>query len=202
MTKLNGIFKAGAFATFALAATHGFAENKVAPLSSPADLKLGHDHTMVLLEWNHAGLSTTYAFMREYDGNVHLDPKSPENSKVDVTIKADSLDSFNPARDKVLKSQRFLNVAEYPDITFKSTEVKRTGDGTATMAGDMTILGKSHPVVFDVTFNKAGENMGEFIAGFDAKTVLDRKDLGIVDLYPKVAPKVTVHISTELVHAK
>ena len=171
-------------------------------LTEPVDLVIGHDHRMLLLEWNHLGLSTTYAFVPDFDGTVHLDPQNPENSHVSATINMSSFNSNFEGRDTILMGTRFLNVEQFPEITFESTEVVPTGDYTATMTGDMTFMGNTYPVSFDVNFNGAGENMGVFVVGFDATTTLDRGDLGLSDIYPRVAPEITVKISVELERAE
>ena len=189
-------------ASLVLGTGASFAQNNNGTLTEPMDLEIGHEHTQILLEWNHVGVTTTRAVIHDFQGTVHVDPQTPANSHVSVTMDMNSFDSFFAPRDNVLKSARFFNVEAYPQVTFESTEIVSTGDKTAEMHGNMTILGQSHPVVFDVTFNKAAENMGAFVAGFDAVAKIDRGEVGLKDIYPNVAPEITVKISAELVKPK
>lgn len=167
-------------------------------IPGPVDLEIGHDHNMMLFEWNHIGFSTTYAVIRHFTGTVHVDPINVENSKVDVVIDMTSFDSFFEPRDTILKSARFLNVEAFPEATFVSTEVVKTGDYTADVTGDFTFMGKTSPVTLAVNFNGAGGNMGAVVYGFSATTTLDRGNLGLTDIYPRVAPEITVRIHSEL----
>src|SRR5512142_2862180 len=69
-------------------------------------------------------------------GTVALDPDHPETSVVDVTIDATSIDTREEKRDAHLRSPDFFDVERYPNLTFKSTAVSRTGDGF-TVVGDL-----------------------------------------------------------------
>lgn len=158
-------------------------------------------HATVLLSWNHVGLSTTYAVIRDFQGTLEMDAAKVEDAKLSVSLKLGSLDTLEPKRTEDLQGPRFFNVANFPAATFKSTSVKRTSDTTAEVTGDFTLLGQTKPLTLKVKYNKASKNNEKLLVGFDAETVITRADYGVATLAPMVGPQVTVKISTELLAA-
>jgi polyisoprenoid-binding protein YceI len=125
-------------------------------------------------------LSPTHGEFKDYDGTVHFDPKSPEDSKIDVTIQTASISTDNDMRDHHLKSPDFFDADKYPTITFKSTKVTTVSDNQYKVEGDLTIHGVTKSVVLDTTYDGSDVMMGAPIAGFSATTKIDRRDFGLV----------------------
>jgi polyisoprenoid-binding protein YceI len=103
--------------------------------------------------------------------------------------------------DEHLRSEDFFDVAAFPQITFESTAVERTGPGMGKITGDLTIKGRTHPVTLDAKLNRAAydERGGVHKIGFSATTRLKRADFD-VDLYaPFVSDEVDVIIEAEFV---
>jgi len=65
-----------------------------------------------------------------------------------------SINSGNPMRDTHVHGAEFLDVANHPTMSFRSTSISETGPGYA-LAGDLTIKGITMPMTFDVTYNGA-----------------------------------------------
>ena len=144
-------------------------------------------HTEVIFGWNHAGVSMQHGEFTVAKGMLTLDPNNVENSKIDVTIDASSVSTGVEALDKHLKSSDFLNVETYPEITFKSTGIKRTGDDTAEVTGDLTIHGVTKPVTLETKLTHRGAHpvaqfidyyKGQWVA-FHAKTEIDHQAFGV-----------------------
>jgi polyisoprenoid-binding protein YceI len=116
----------------------------------------------------------------DYQGTINLDPANMERSSVDFQIKADSIDTNLPDRDKHLKSEDFFFVEKYPEITFKSKSVKKTGKDTYDVAGTLTMRGVAKEVTLPVTFlGTIKDPRGNEKAGFSTDLTLNRKDYGI-----------------------
>jgi polyisoprenoid-binding protein YceI len=84
-------------------------------------------------------------------------------------------------RDAHLKSADFLNVEEYPYLTFKSKRVELIDENHAHLVGDLTIRGVTNEVILDVEY--AGQSKtpwGSTSAGFSASTKINRKAWGLV----------------------
>jgi polyisoprenoid-binding protein YceI len=191
---LGAAFVAGAMSITGAASAQEGADQ----LTAPMDLLIQHEHSQIVLSWSHNGFSTTTAVLRDFEGTVHLDPTNIENSHVEVTIQMNSLDSFYPTRDVVLMGPRFLDVFPNPVATFVSKSVKRTGDFTADIEGDLTLMKQTFPVTLAAKFNKAGNSMNTFIVGFDATTEIKRADVNLADI-PNTGPTISVNITAELV---
>lgn len=98
-------------------------------------------------------------------GEIVLDKADPSKSSVKVEILTASLHTSFDQRDKDLTSPDFFNAAEFPKMTFVSTKVEKTGDSTAKVTGDLTLLGVTKPVTLDVSYT------GEGPLGYDPKTL-------------------------------
>jgi polyisoprenoid-binding protein YceI len=128
----------------------------------------------------HAMVAKVRGSFDEFEGTLHIDGEHPENSSGRVTIQAKSIDTRNSQRDDHLRSNDFLAMDEYPEITFVSTSVEPTGDNTFKVTGDLTIRGVTKPVTLDVEFTgSATDPMGNLRIGFEASGVINRKDWGV-----------------------
>lgn len=185
-----------AFAAALLMAAPAHAEVKNFTLEKP--------HTQIFFTVNHLGFSNSTGQFTDYSGTIEFNEAAPESSKVDVTIKTASLTMANDKWDQHLKSADFFNVEKFPDITFKSTGIKKTGDDTADITGDLTILGVTKPVVLATKLNKIGAHpmSGNDHAGFSATTSFKRSEFGMNYGVPNVGDDVTVRIEVEAEGAK
>jgi polyisoprenoid-binding protein YceI len=78
-----------------------------------------------------------------------------------------------------LLTEEFFNVEVTPTITFKSTDIKVAEDGTAEVAGDLTIRGTTKPVVATGTFSAGPDAFGNDRASFELSTTVDRREFGL-----------------------
>ena len=169
------------------------------PALAADEFAFDHSHTHVLFFVDHLGFSTTQGEFLEFDGTLMLDTEAPENSSVTVSIVTDSIDTGYADRDEHLRSGDFFNVEEYPEMTFASTGVTVTGENSAEVAGDLTILGVTQPVTLDVTLNGLGAHPfnGSTVAGFSATTTISRSDFGMDFGVPAIGDEIEIRIETE-----
>ena len=117
----------------------------------------------------------------DFSGKVNMDPKNMTAASVEFHIKATSIDTAVPDRDKHLRSADFFDVDKFPEITFKSDSVKAAGKDKYDVTGTLTIHGVSKKVTLPVSFlGQAKDPWGGTRAGFETATTLNRKDYGIV----------------------
>jgi polyisoprenoid-binding protein YceI len=141
--------------------------------------KLDSSHTQTSFAIDRFGFTSILGMFAQSEGTIWLDEAAPEKSRVEATVTVDSLLSANTARDEHLKAERWLNAAKNPTMTFKSTKVEKTGDATAKVTGDMTIMGVTQPVTLDVKLNKIGVgNNQKKQAGFTITGQISRKAFG------------------------
>jgi polyisoprenoid-binding protein YceI len=153
-------------------------------------------HSGVNFKISHLGLSQISGRFNQFSGSFSIDPE-PGNCSFALTIKTDSVDTNQQARDKHLRSPDFFNVKQFPEITFKSTAIKAAQDGYQ-VTGDLTM----HGVTKSITFSLSGGKTAEFPAGvqrtgFSTDLVLKRSDFGITKFDKAVGDDVSVSISFE-----
>jgi polyisoprenoid-binding protein YceI len=137
-------------------------------------------HSEVSFQIRHL-VSQVRGRFNEFSGTVQLDPKNLPASSVDFHIKAASIDTANPDRDKHLRTADFFDVAKYPEITFKSDSVQAAGKDKYNVTGTLTMHGVSKKVTLPVTYGgQIKDPWGNTRAGFQIETTLDRKDYGII----------------------
>jgi polyisoprenoid-binding protein YceI len=128
----------------------------------------------------HAMVTKVRGSFNDFTGTAVVDGTDPAKSSATVTIKTASIDTRNEQRDGHLRSNDFLSLDEYPEITFVSTGVQLTGDDSFELTGDLTIKGTTNPVTIPFTFEGAATDpFGNFRAGFEGSVVINRKDYGI-----------------------
>jgi polyisoprenoid-binding protein YceI len=98
----------------------------------------------------HQFLGTTHGKFTRFNGKIDIDREHPENSSVAAQIDVRSIDTRIKKRDDHLRSPEFFNVEKFPQITFKSRSVKRTGPQSGDIVGDLTIHGVTRPVTLHV----------------------------------------------------
>ena len=137
-------------------------------------------HASINFKISHLGYSWIYGRFNDFEGTFSWDADKPESSAINVTVNTESVDTNHAERDKHIRSEDFLNVAENATATFTSTGVEVTGDNSAKVSGDLTLNGVTKPVVLDANFIGEGDDpWGGYRAGFDATTTLKLADFGI-----------------------
>lgn len=179
------------------AATLGLGLAPLAAHSAPVTYTVDPEHTYPYFEVNHLGFSTMRGRFNRTEGRIILDREAGTGS-VDIVIDAESIDTGLKSRDDHLRSPDFLNTAEFPDLTFKSTEVRLDGD-RATIQGRLTIAGAARTVTLEVESIHCGPNpmTRQQTCGFDAVTTIKRSDFGINYALPAVGDELRIAINVE-----
>jgi polyisoprenoid-binding protein YceI len=117
----------------------------------------------------------------DFSGTITGDLASPETASVEFTIKAASIDTNVADRDNHLRSADFFDVANHPEITFRSVSVKPTATKNVfNVLGNLTMRGVTKQVTLPVQFlGFAKDPRGNTRAGFSLQTKINRKDYGI-----------------------
>ena len=137
-------------------------------------------HSNAQFSVRHLGISNVQGEFTKLTGTVNLDDQDISKSTVTASIDVNSLDTRQPHRDDDLKTDHFFDAAKYPTITFQSTKIWSTGEGTAKMTGNLTLHGVTKEVTFDVTGpTKVIQVMGTR-RGASATTKINRQDFGMV----------------------
>jgi polyisoprenoid-binding protein YceI len=122
-------------------------------------------------------LSRVRGLFTEFDGSVKL-AERPEDSSVEVEIRAESIQTNSDYRDNHLKSEDFLQSETYPVLTFRSTAVRPGDANRFELVGDLTIKDITNEVVLEAEFGGFGPTAdgSGTVAFFTAGTEIDRED--------------------------
>ena len=161
-------------------------------------------HGYVLFSYTHLGFSNPQVGFNAFTVDLDLDPEAPEDSTVEVTIDASSVDSRVPVFDEHLKGADWLDTAKYPDITFISTGIERTGDDRYAVTGNLTVKGITRPVTLDATINAAKEHPLKNIpaVGVSATGTVLRSEFGLDGYVPAVTDELTLTIEVEMLKTR
>ena len=137
-------------------------------------------HTFATFEISHFGTSTNRGRFDKKSGTVQLD-KAAKTGKLDITIETGSINSGTPAFDKHLQSKDFFNAAEFPSARFVGDKFSFSGDKVSEISGQLTLLGKTHPVTLKaINFNCYINQMLKVeVCGGDFETSIVRSQYGM-----------------------
>lgn len=151
-------------------------------VTATAQTKWGLDrsHSYVNFSVSHMVISDVTGTFNEFDTVVESTADDFSDAKINVAIKAKSIDTGNEGRDKHLVSADFFNADKDSMVTFKSTKIEKVTSGKYKIYGELTMRGVTKPVVLDTQFKgKAKNPWGKTIAAFKANTTVNRKDWGL-----------------------
>ena len=154
------------------------------PATTLADLSgtytLDSAHTRIGFVARHAMVTKVRGQFNDFEGSGVVNPSDFTKSTVTVIIQAASIDTRNEQRDAHLRSNDFLAMEEYPQITFTSTGIQQTGPTSVELTGDLTIRGVTNTVTIPFEFEGAATDpYGNLRVGFEGSVVINRKDYGV-----------------------
>ena len=157
------------------------------------------EHAYITFDYLHQGYSRPVLRWGAWDATLDWNAEDPTASSITVTINASSIDSGVDRFDDHLRGEQFFDVANHPEITFKSTSLTAADDTSGAMTGELTIKGNTKPVTLDVTLNRAAFDARSNLhkMGFSATGVVKRSDFGVDAYTPFVSDEVNLNIQVE-----
>jgi len=155
-----------------------------APLASPAAARtydIDTAHSSVTFKVRHMMVANVRGELGQVSGRVVLDENDVTRSSVTATIDASTITTRDVKRDEHLRSPDFLDVTNFPLITFTSTRVQAGKAGALFVTGDLTIRGVTREVTLDVETpsSEVRDPWGNVKRGVAARARINRKDFGV-----------------------
>lgn len=167
-------------------------------MAADYDIDKPGQHAFVNFKISHLGISWMYGTFKDFEGTFSFDAKKPEASKVQVTLKTNSVDTNHAERDKHVRSSDFLNVGKHPEAKFVSTKVSNVNGKAFDLTGDLTINGVTKSVVVNAEVTGEGKDpWGGYRAGFHGVTNIKLTDFGIKNTLGAASENVELTISLE-----
>lgn len=145
-------------------------------------------HTAAEFCARHMMVTYVRGHFKNVRGVLFFDPANPRPASVEATIDVAGIWTGEPERDAHLRSADFLDVENYPKITFKGDHVEVIGKNDADITGDLTLRGITRTVTLHVRYLgqwqtpwwENGIDKGpKTRAGFVANTTINRFDFGV-----------------------
>lgn len=167
-------------------------------------------HATVMWKGLHQGLAWYPGRFTSFDIQLTFDPADVTKSKVTATIDPKSIETdfarTRPAGNttdfnaELATGERFFNSGKFPQITFASTAITKTGANTGKMTGNLTFLGVSKPVTLDVTYigNRNDPRVKKHKVGFQALGTINKTQWGMASGGP-IADNIQIEIHAEFV---
>jgi polyisoprenoid-binding protein YceI len=154
-------------------------DHKGTAIPVPGEYVLDTAHTTIEFVARHLMIAKVRGRFTKFEGSVKI-ADDPEDSSIEISVDAASIDTSEPNRDAHLRSGDFLETDKFPKVTFKSTKIEHRGDTNWKLSGDLTIHGVTKPIVFDVEFlGVTVSPWGTKPFGFEAIAEIDREDWGL-----------------------
>jgi polyisoprenoid-binding protein YceI len=176
---------------------------------------LDKNHAFLTFKVGHGGgLSQYRVNFTDFDASLNFDPAVPETAALSVTINPAAVETNYPGdykgshqdspyeswNEDLSQNPQWLNAGEFPEITFTSTGITRSGELEGQVTGDLNFLGQTKPVTLDVTYNGMtnvpwhGERD---LIGFNATATITRSEWGMGAYLPLIGDEVIVEFSGE-----
>ena len=143
-------------------------------------------HSQLAFTVTHLGISDVSGTFNDFDVTVNSVKPDFSDASFELTAKIASIDTRVEARNNHLKSADFFDAAKYPELTFKSTSLKKQGKNNYKLSGDLTMRGITKPVTMNLKYRGATQNpMSKATTiGFQLDGIIKRSDFSVGADFP------------------
>ena len=173
------------------------AEAPAAPVQETFTYNVDPVHSTVIFRIKHFGVSYFYGRFNSPAGTFAFDPENPAESSFEITVKTANVDTHSSKRDGHLKSADFFNAKQFPEITFKSTSVKKGRGDTLKVTGDLGLHGQTREITIDLHHVGSRDTRRGQLCGFETTFTIKRSDFGMKFMLGGVGDEVTLMVSLE-----
>jgi polyisoprenoid-binding protein YceI len=164
-------------------------------LSAAETLKINPQKTRITFEVDAVGWPTTKGAFKTFQGNINVDFKEPAKSAVSFVVQASSVDAGSSSVTSFVKSESMLNTGAFPEMRFRSIAVEKLSESAVRVAGNMTFMGQTRPVSFQVDVDQ--RQYAQKQLRFSARGTIKRSEFGFISGQPLIADTVRILVTTE-----
>ena len=155
----------------------GEADYKQAPAGGYA---IDPDHASVIARVSHLRYSWSIFRFDKVSGTLKWDPANPANSTITAKVETASITSNVKGFAQDLASDKFLKSAAFPEATFVSSAFRQMSTRRGKVDGQLTLMGKTRPMTFDVELVGAGKGFADRPRlGVSARGTINPVDFGL-----------------------
>ena len=136
-------------------------------------------HAFITFKAKHLNFSYIIGHFNRFEGHFSYDAEQPENSSAKVDIEANSLDTNHAERNKHLKGEDYLDVAQYPSISFTSSSFEG-GSKSGVLHGNLSFHGITKAIAINIhQIGEGDDPWGGYRNGFQGNITLSAGDFGL-----------------------
>ena len=144
---------------------------------------LDPDHSSVLARVSHVGYSYSVFRFDRVSGTLAWNPDAVASTKLSAQVVTESITSNVKGFASDLASEKFLNAPRFPEVTFVSTAFRQTDATSGKVDGNLTLMGKTAPITFDVSLIGSGKGFGHPRLGVRASSWIKPQDFGMPAMF-------------------
>jgi polyisoprenoid-binding protein YceI len=144
---------------------------------------LDPDHSAVIARVSHLGYSYSIFRFDRLSAALAWDPANIAGDSLSAKVETASITSSVKGFGEQLAGDEFLKSKAFPEATFTSTAFRQTSARSGKVDGQLSLMGKTRPVTFDVELVGAGKGFaGQPRIGMTARTRINPVDFGLPPL--------------------
>lgn len=156
-------------------------------------------HSRMGFTLNHQGIAEMQGEFKKVDVQVSASAADFSDAKIELTAEANSIYTGSEGRDGHLQTADFLDAAKYPQITFKSSSMKKVGEKDYVIIGLLTLHGVSKPIELKAHHNATIQTkQGVDVAGFKITGAFNRKDFGVGADFPDAVASDVIQLNSDI----
>ncbi|HEY0678213.1 MAG TPA: YceI family protein [Chitinophagaceae bacterium] len=156
-------------------------------------------HSQIGFTVTHLGIADVSGTFNDFDVTVSSSKPDFSDASFELKAKTASIDTRVEARNNHLKSADFFDVVKYPELTFKSTSLKKKGKDSYELSGDLTLHGITKPVTMNLKYRGTTQNpmSKATTVGFQLDGVIKRSDFNVGAGFPSAMISDEVRIKAD-----
>lgn len=176
----------------------GLAMLPAALFAAPESYTIDSRHTFPRWAVSHHGFSIHRGQFNRTTGKLVMD-WSAKTGSVEIEVETASIGTGDPEFDKVLRSPNWFDTDKHPRMTFRGTTMRFEKDVPVAISGDLTLLGVTRPVTFNVSGVKCGNHpiAKKPLCGAEVTGSIRRSEFGMKSGLPSVGDDVQLTIQFE-----
>ena len=169
------------------------------PASAREELTIEGSRGVIEFAIGDSRIFRTTGSFKNWHGHVHVDDADVPHSSVEVVVQTGSIEMLDRQQVEMLKDSDFFDVMRFPQMTFRSDKVVRTGDATLTVEGLITLRGITKPMTLDVTVSDRRPDAppGTRYARFRGSGKIKRSEFGMTKFVDMVGDTVEISIRAD-----
>jgi polyisoprenoid-binding protein YceI len=136
-------------------------------------------HSEIGFKIKHLMISTVTGNFGKFNATMESASEDFTDAKINFTADVDTISTNISDRDSHLKSPDFFDVENFPNISFESTNIVKSGDEYE-VSGNLTIKDVALPIKLKGAYNGNDvDAYGQTKYGFELEGKINRKDWGL-----------------------